>query len=62
MNEINKLKQARLNAGLTQKAMSDMFEIPLRTILNWELGERKAPPYVEKLIIDKLKTLKNRPQ
>jgi len=57
LNEINNLKQARLDAGLTQKAMSEMFEIPLRTIVNWELGERKAPPYTEKLIIDKLKDM-----
>lgn len=58
----NNIKQARLDAKLTQDAMSKLLEIPIRTLQGWELGERKAPPYVEKLIIDKLKTLKNRPQ
>lgn len=49
-----KIKDARLNAGLTQKAMSDLLEIPLRTIENWEGGKSKPPIYVEKLIIEKL--------
>lgn len=49
-----KIKDARLNAGLTQQAMSDLLEIPLRTIENWEGGKSKPPIYVEKLIIEKL--------
>ncbi len=49
-----KIKDARLNAGLTQHAMSDLLEIPLRTIENWEGGKSKPPVYVEKLIIEKL--------
>lgn len=48
------IKEARLEAGLTQQQMSDLFEIPKRTIENWEAGDRKPPAYVEKLIIDKL--------
>lgn len=52
-----KIKDARLNAGLTQQAMSDLLEIPLRTIENWEGGKSKPPTYVEKLIIEKLNNI-----
>lgn len=54
-----KIKDARLNAGLTQQAMSDLLEIPLRTIENWEGGKSKPPIYVEKLIIEKLDNIAN---
>ena len=48
------LKEARIKAGLTQQQMSDLLEIPKRSIENWESGIRKCPPYVEKLIIKEL--------
>ena len=51
------LKEARLLAGLTQQQMSDLFEIPKRSIENWEAGDRKPPAYVEKLIVDKLQQI-----
>ena len=54
---MNKIKEARLNAGLTQQAMSDLLEIPKRTIEDWENDRRIPPAYVEKLIIDKLSAL-----
>lgn len=52
------IKEARLAAGLTQQAMSDLLGIPKRTIEEWEAGRRVPPPYVEKLIIDKLNQIK----
>ena len=52
------IKEARLVAGLTQRQMSELFEIPTRTIENWESGDRKPPTYVEKLIVEKLLTMK----
>lgn len=51
------IKESRISAGLTQKQMSDLLEIPLRTIEEWEAGRRKPPAYVEKLIIEKLQML-----
>ena len=51
------LKEARLAAGLTQQAMSDMLEIPKRTIEDWEAGKRKCPPYVERLVLKELKEI-----
>ena len=52
------IKEARQAAGLTQKQMSDFFEIPLRTIESWDAGDRKPPAYVEKLIVEKLLSMK----
>lgn len=51
------IKEARKSAKLTQKQMSDLFEIPQRTIEAWEAGDRTPPPYVEKLIVEKLERL-----
>ena len=52
------IREARLAAGLTQRKMSELLEIPLRTIEQWEAGTRKPPIYVEKLIIEKLNRIK----
>lgn len=54
----NKLKEARIAAGLTQAEMAELFEIPKRTLESWDMGERKPPAYVTKLIIEKLESMK----
>jgi len=51
------LKEERINAGLTQKEMSDIMQIPMRTIGSWEDGSRKCPPYVERLVIKELREI-----
>ncbi len=59
------IREERLNAGLTQQGMSDLLEIPKRTIEDWEAGRRKCPPYVERLIIKELRSLiakENKPE
>lgn len=48
------IKEARENANLTQAKMSELLEIPKRTIEDWENGRRKPPVYVEKLVIKEL--------
>lgn len=48
------IKEARTKARLTQQMMSEKFEIPKRTIENWETETRKCPVYVERLLIEKL--------
>lgn len=53
------IKEARQVAGLSQAKMSSLFEIPKRTIENWESGTRKPPAYVEKLIVEKLMQIKS---
>lgn len=54
---MNKLKEARNNAGLTQQAMADKLEIPKKTIEAWEAGQRNPPPYVERLVIKELERI-----
>lgn len=51
------IKEARLNAGLTQAQMSELLEIPKRTIGDWETGQRTPPIYVEKLVIRELERI-----
>lgn len=51
------IKEARLNAGLTQARMSEILEIPKRTIGDWETGTRKPPAYVERLVIRELERI-----
>ncbi len=53
----NEFQAARLAAGLTQKAMADLMEIPLRTIQKWEQGERTPPPYVRRFVLNELKLM-----
>lgn len=56
--DLSSIKAARISAGLSQSEMARQFEIPLRTLESWEMGDRKPPVYVEKLIIEKLKSMK----
>ena len=48
------IKAARMEAGLSRAEMSRRFEIPIRTLENWEAGTRVPPVWAEKLIIEKL--------
>lgn len=48
------IRDVRQSASLTQKQMSDLLGIPLRTIEDWDSGRRKPPKYVVSLIICKL--------
>lgn len=47
-------KDLRTQSGMTQKAFSEYFGIPLRTIENWEGGSRKCPQYLLDLMEYKL--------
>ena len=53
-----RVKQARLAAGLTQQAMSDLMMIPKRTIEEWERGNRVPPPYVQRFVLNELENIK----
>ncbi len=53
------IKEARKKAGLTQAKMSDLLEIPKRTIEDWDRGISKPPRWAEKLIIEKLEAIAN---
>lgn len=58
----NIFKEARLAAGLTRAAMSELMEIPLRTLENWESGNRIPPKYVERWVLKELKEIESRNQ
>ena len=51
---MSKIKEARLNADISQAVMSKLLDIPKRTIEAWETGDRNPPPYVEKLVVAEL--------
>lgn len=48
-------KELRKASGMTQKAFADYFNIPKRTIENWEQGVNEVPKYLIELIEYKLK-------
>lgn len=40
------VKKLRAQTGLSQRAFSDYFNIPFRTLQDWEQGRRTPPDYV----------------
>ena len=54
MNYMNTIKDLRTVARMTQKAFSEYFKIPKRTIENWEGGKRECPVYLFELMKYKL--------
>lgn len=54
----NRIKSARLAAGLTQSEMSKRFEIPLDTIKKWDSGAYNPPEWAAKLLLEKLQEVK----
>ncbi len=38
--------EIRKKLNITQKEFGNLFGIPLRTIQNWEYGNRKVPDYI----------------
>ncbi len=48
------LKEIRTLSGMSRKQFAEYFEIPYRTIQNWELGLRECPEYLLKLMKYKL--------
>lgn len=53
--QISLIKRHREYAGLSRAKMSRDFEIPIRTLEDWESGRNKCPKYTERLIVEKLK-------
>lgn len=54
----NPITIAREAAGLSMAEMSRVMEIPYRTIQEWEAGRRKCPPYVERLVVKELNSMR----
>lgn len=49
-----KLRELRLQRGLSVAALSSLSGVPVRTIGSWEDGSRKCPPWAERLVIAEL--------
>ena len=53
-NKKMNFKELRQQSGMTQKQFADYFNIPKRTIENWEAGVNKCPEYLLDLMKYKL--------
>ena len=45
-----KIKELRESTGMNRKAFCDFFQIPYRTVTDWERDTRHAPDYVLRLL------------
>lgn len=48
------IKELRTMAGFKQKQFAELFEIPVRTLQDWELGNARCPEYLRKLVAYKI--------
>ncbi|MDO4317405.1 MAG: XRE family transcriptional regulator [Lachnospiraceae bacterium] len=46
----SKMQELRESTGMNRKEFCEFFEIPYRTVTDWELGNRHAPEYVLRLL------------
>ena len=44
------IKELRKMTGLNQTQFGEIYDIPMRTIQNWESGQRTPPTYVLNLL------------
>lgn len=44
------IKELREKTGLSQAKFAERYNIPKRTIENWESGKRTPPEYIESLL------------
>ena len=45
-----KIKELRESTGMNRKQFCEYFQIPYRTVTEWELDHRHAPEYVLRLL------------
>ena len=55
MNSQEALVILRKKTGMSRKEFADYFEIPYRTVQEWELGNRKMPQYLFRLMEYKIR-------
>ncbi len=44
------MRELRESTGMNRKEFCEYFQIPYRTVTDWELGNRHAPEYVIRLL------------
>lgn len=52
---MNKIKEARIDTGMSRAEVARKMNIPYRTFENWENGTNYPKEYIEKLIIEEIK-------
>ena len=45
-----RIRALRAETGLNRKQFAEHFQIPLRTVEEWEAGRRKPPEYIPRLL------------
>lgn len=55
MDSQDYLIELRNSTGMTRKEFCEYFEIPYRTLQDWELGNRQMPEYLLRLMAYKIK-------
>ena len=50
MDYSDKIKAIRESTGMNQKEFCEFFQIPYRTVTDWERDTRHAPEYVLRLL------------
>lgn len=61
MDTAHEIKKLRTDMGMNRKEFCDYYNIPYRTVTDWEAGKRKMPGYVLELMefkadVEQLKT------
>ena len=44
------IRESRVSMGMNRKEFCEYFDIPYRTMSDWEAGKRKMPEYLLKLM------------
>ena len=50
MEQSKKIKELRESTGMNRREFCDYFDIPYRTVTEWERDNRHAPEYVLRLL------------
>jgi len=50
MDSRERLLKLRDNTGMNRKQFAEYFAIPYRTVQDWELGNRRMPEYLLRLM------------
>ena len=50
MDRSKKIKELRESTGMNRREFCDYFDIPYRTVTEWERDNRHAPEYVLRLL------------
>ncbi len=54
MEQKQRLIELRMRMGMNRREFADYFGIPYRTVQQWELGDRKMPEYLLRLMAYKV--------